>query len=77
MTALDVSDPVALEAALEALPEGTWVEVDAGVEVLRVVRVPGGWHLPGDLAVASADVVDGEPGSVVVLTEEGAGVQAV
>lgn len=56
-----------LEAWLEALPEGTWVEVTVAGEALRVVRVPGGWWLPGDLVVASGDVADGRPEGVAVL----------
>lgn len=67
MTALDVRDPAALEAALEALPLGEWVEVETVGEVFRLVRMPGGWHLPGDLTVASGDVVDGHPARVVLL----------
>lgn len=68
---LDVSDPAALAASLEALPEGCWVEVTAGGERHLVVRVPGGWHLPGDMAVASEDVADGRPSRVEVLGDDG------
>lgn len=56
-----------LEAWLEAQPAGTWVKVTLAGEALRVVRVPGGWWLPGDLVVASGDVADGRPASVAVL----------
>lgn len=67
MSALDVTDPAALEAALEALPEGTAVRVtgEGGEHVVH--RVPGGWYLPGDVVVASGDVADGRPSGVVVL----------
>ena len=34
---------------------------------VRLVRVPGGWHLPGDVVIASGDVADGRPESVEVL----------
>lgn len=71
MTALDVRDPAALEAALEAQPEGCWVEVLVKGERLFVVRVPGGWYLPGDLTVASADIVGGRPTRVDVLGDDG------
>lgn len=67
MTRLDVVDIAALHAALEALPEGTWVAVTVAGEDLRVVRVPGGWHMPGDLTVASSDVAEGCPDAVEVL----------
>jgi hypothetical protein len=63
---LDVSDPAALEAALEALPEGQLVEVTCDAGAFGLVRVPGGWWLPGDLAIATADVVDGCPSRVEV-----------
>lgn len=71
MTALDPRDPAALELALEAQPEGSWAEVTVGGERLLIVRVPGGWHLPGDLAVASADVAAGRPAAVEMLGEDG------
>lgn len=67
MNVLDCSDRAALVRDLEALPEGTWVHVvtDGQRHLLR--RVPGGWHLTGDMAVASEDVADGEPTHVEVL----------
>lgn len=71
MNALDIRDPAALEAALEAQPEGTWAQVTVEGERLFVVRVPGGWHLPGDLTVASADIVEGRPTRVDVLGDDG------
>jgi hypothetical protein len=69
---LAVGDPAVLGAALDALPEGTWVEVTTpeGDRHL-VVRVPGGWHLPGDVTVASADVVEGRPSRVEILGDDG------
>lgn len=69
MSSLDPRDPAALEAALEALPEGTEVEVEVAGEELVLVRVPGGWHLPGDVVVASGDVADGRPTRVEVLDD--------
>ena len=71
VTALDVRDSAALEAALEAQPEGCWVEVTVAGERLVVVRVPGGWHLAGDRTVASADVVEGRPTRVDMLGDDG------
>jgi hypothetical protein len=71
VTALDFSDPVALEAALEAQPDGCWADVTVEGERLLTVRVPGGWHLPGDLTVASSDVADGRPPRVEVLGTTG------
>ncbi|WP_166136526.1 hypothetical protein [Nocardioides ochotonae] len=67
MSALDVGDPAALEAALDALPEGCWIEVTNEDGRHLVVRVPGGWHLPGDVTVASGDVADGRPERVEVV----------
>ncbi|WP_281966296.1 hypothetical protein [Serinicoccus marinus] len=82
MTRLPVADPAALEAALEALPRGTWVAVvpgppppdvpgedpfDPADYAETVLRVPGGWYLPGDLVVASGDVADGRPLRVEVV----------
>ena len=61
MSALDVTDLAALEAALEALPLGQWVDVVTAGETHRLIRVPG------DLTIASGDVVDGAPTTVVVL----------
>lgn len=66
-----MGDPAALEAELEALPEGCWIEVEAGGETYLVLRVPGGWHLPGDLTVASGDVAEGRPSRVEVLGDDG------
>src|SRR5438477_418443 len=71
VTVLDVRDPTALEAALEAQSEGCWVEVTVAGERLLVVRVPGGWYMPGDLTVASADIVEGRPTRVEVLGDDG------
>jgi hypothetical protein len=71
VTALDPRDPVALEAALEAQTEGRWAEVTVEGERLLIVRVSGGWHLPGDLAVSSGDIVDGRPTAVVILGGDG------
>ena len=64
---LDTADPARLEAALEALPRGTAVRVSAGGAAHIIHRVPGGWYLPGDLAVASADVAQGRPDEAEVL----------
>lgn len=69
MSSLDAQDPSALEAALDGLPVGTWVEVTTARETFRLRRVPGGWYLPGDVVVASGDVVDGRPESVRVLND--------
>jgi len=49
------------EAALDALPLGCWLEVVTNVETFHLQRVEGGWHLPGDLTIASGDVLDGQP----------------
>jgi len=67
VSTIDVTDPGALEAALDAVPEGQWVEVDTAGEAARLVRVFGGWYLPGDLVVASGDVAGGRPLRVEVL----------
>lgn len=68
MSALDASDPAALEAALEALPPGTAVRVTTPDGADHVAhRVEGGWYLPGDVVVASGDVADGRPSRVEVL----------
>lgn len=68
---LDTTDPVALEAALEATPPGTIVHVHgANGEVFVVHRVDGGWYLPGDLVIASGDIADGRPTAVEILDEE-------
>ena len=67
MSVLDCADPAALEAALEALPEGTFVLVVAQGQRHLLRRVPGGLHLRGDLAVACADVAEGRPTHVEVL----------
>ena len=68
---LSVADPEALEAALEAAPVGTVARVTTpdGVR-LYPRRVPGGWYLPGDMAVASADVVAGQPRAVALLRDD-------
>jgi len=68
---LDVTDPAALEAALDAAPLDTLARVEtAGGETLTVVRVPGGWHLPGDLTVTSGDVAEGGPRAVSLLLDQ-------
>lgn len=71
MIALDATDPAALEAVLDALPEGTWIEVETEGETFLVQRVPGGWVLPGDVVIASGDVADGRPERVEVLGDDG------
>lgn len=53
------------EAGLKAVPLGHWIEVSTAGETFRLARVPGGWHVPGD--VASGDLVDGEHDCVEVL----------
>lgn len=69
---LSVSDPAALETALEAAPLDTVARVTtADGESLTVHRVPGGWYLPGDVVVASGDIADGEPRAVSVLRQDG------
>ncbi|MEE3127068.1 MAG: hypothetical protein VX494_07630 [Actinomycetota bacterium] len=63
-----MSDPAALEVALEEAPLDTLAQVvTSGGEPLTVVRVPGGWYLPGDMAVASADVAWAGPREVALL----------
>ena len=64
---LDTTDPTALEADLEATPLGTVARVRVSGEVHVIRRVVGGWHLPGDLVIASGDVADGRPDAVEVL----------
>jgi len=67
---LDTSDPDRLEAQLEAAPLGTCARIEhEDGAVFHVYRTPGGWYLPGDMAVASRDVVDGEPVSVALLDD--------
>ncbi|GAB3434739.1 hypothetical protein GCM10027517_03130 [Phycicoccus ginsengisoli] len=69
MSYLDTTDLDALEAALEAAAPGTVARV-VGAEgnfVLR--RVEGGWYLPGDLVIASADVAEGRPGVVELMSD--------
>src|SRR3954447_11543030 len=67
---IDTTDPAALEAALEAAPLGTPAHIEpADGEHLTVTRVPGGWYLPGDVAVASRDVADGRPRAVSLLRD--------
>jgi hypothetical protein len=69
---LDVTDPTRLEAALDAAPQGTLARVLTGEgEPLLARRVPGGWHLPGDVAVASADVAGGAPRAATLLLDDG------
>ncbi len=68
---LDTTDPERLEAALEALPTGAAVRVVTDGEEHVVHRVPGGWYLPGDVAVASADVAEGRPTLVEVVDPGG------
>ena len=71
MRNLTTSDPAALEAALEAAAMGTIARVTlADGERLKIYRVQGGWHLPGDVVVASGDVADGRP-RAVTLAEPG------
>ena len=67
---LDTTDPLALEAALEAAPLHTLGRVvnDSGTFIIH--RVPGGWYLPGDLTVTSGDVADGRPTAVSMLMDE-------
>lgn len=67
MTGPDITDPAALKTALDALPLDHWIDVTTNGETFRLVRVPGGWHVPGDLVIASGDVADGRPVSVEVL----------
>ncbi|HEV8056003.1 MAG TPA: hypothetical protein VGP51_05910 [Nocardioidaceae bacterium] len=68
---LDTTDPVALEAALEAAPLHTLARVESAEgEVFLIHRVPGGWHLPGDLTVTSGDVAEGRPTAVSMLMDE-------
>ncbi len=68
---LATTDPAALEAALEAAPIDTLARVESAEgEVFLIHRVPGGWHLPGDLTVTSGDVADGRPSAVSLLMEE-------
>lgn len=68
---LSVSDPAALEAALEAAPLDTTARVTtADGERLTVRRVPGGWYLPGDVVVASGDIAYAEPRAVSLLRDE-------
>jgi len=67
MAPLDTSAPAALAAVPDALPEDTWPEVTKDGGTLRVMRVPGGWHLNGDLSLSSAGVAEGGPTSVAAL----------
>jgi hypothetical protein len=68
---LDTTDPAALEAALDAAPLHTLARVvTSDGQVLHVHRVPGGWHLEGDLTVASGDIADGRPSAVSLLLGE-------
>src|SRR4051794_15791617 len=65
---MDYGERVALEAALEAAEMGTLalVETAAGDQYV-VERVPGGWHLEGDVVVTSGDVAGGDPRGVHFL----------
>jgi len=54
-------------STLDAVPEGHWIEVTTNGETFRLVRVPGGWYLPGDVVIASGDI---PPVSVEVLGED-------
>ena len=56
-----------LQAFLEDLPVGTWLDVTTNGETFRVQRVPGGLYLPGDVVVSVLDVCDGEPTRVEVV----------
>jgi len=67
VSTLDVHDLAALEADLEAVPLGHWIEVTTAGETFRMQRVPGGFYLPGDVTIASGDVCDGRPTRVEVL----------
>jgi hypothetical protein len=67
---LDVQDLSALEAALDAVPEGVWIEVITAGERFLLRRVSGGYYLPGDLVIASGDVCQGKPESVEVIDFE-------
>jgi hypothetical protein len=58
-----------LEAALEALPDGTWLRVHNDLGVHRVRKVGGAFWLVGDLAVSAGDVADGRPTHVEVLPD--------
>lgn len=65
---LDTTDPIALEAALEATPVGAVAHVRSQEgDVFTLHRVDGGWYLPGDLVITSGDVADGRPAAVEVL----------
>jgi len=63
---IDTSIPATLEEALDAAPLGTRapVTIADGSETLTVMRVPGGWYLPGDLTVTSGDIADARPRAV-------------
>jgi hypothetical protein len=54
---VNATDLIALKAALDAVPLGHWIEVETDGELFRLVRVPGGWYLPTDVVIASADVL--------------------
>lgn len=65
-----MGDPAALEAALEALPEGVTIRVlDVDNGPWGVVRVPSGWHIVGDVTVTSGDIAEGGNVSIAVLDE--------
>lgn len=64
---LDVTDPTALEAALEAAPLHTVARVTTPAgETFDLTRTASGWYLPGDVVIASADVVEGRPVAVAL-----------
>ena len=67
---LDTTNPTTLEAALEAAPIDTLARVVNESGTYLIHRVPGGWHLPGDLTVTSGDVADGRPSAVSMLMDE-------
>lgn len=68
MQHLDTTDAARLEEQLEAAAPGTVARVTAADGEEHVVhRVPGGWYLPGDLAVTSGDIAGAEPTAVALL----------
>lgn len=70
MTYLDTRDLDALEAALDATPPGTVARVHGAEGEWHVIhRVDGGWYLVGDLVIASADIAEGRPTVVEILSD--------
>jgi hypothetical protein len=67
MQHLDTTDLDRLEAALDAAPPGTLARVVTDGQTYLLHRVNGGWHLPGDVVIASGDVADGRPSAVTLL----------